>query len=67
MYRKSENTILSEDSKKFKNYLLELKCGALLTPAIGIGGNLGLFDAIIDMNRPATCEEIAKAGKFKER
>ena len=51
----------------FGSYLTDLMNGAFLTPAIGIGANLGLFDLMVGFGKPCKCEDIAKAGGFKER
>ena len=39
----------------------------LLSLAIAVGKDTGLFDVMISFHQPKTCQEIADAGKYKER
>ncbi|XP_022081394.1 uncharacterized protein LOC110974220 isoform X2 [Acanthaster planci] len=54
-------------AKPFSSILGEKVKWGLVSLALALGVEVGLFDIMVSHNRPMSCQEIAAAGKFKER
>ena len=51
----------------FESHLGDIASLACVAHGVGLGSNLGLFDTIVKLDKPATCETIATAAGYRER
>ena len=69
-FNKTQDVSLDDQDEEAKELasLIEAKsCGAYVCLAIALGMDTGLFDVMIALAQPKTCQEIADAGNLKER
>ena len=55
------------DAAKFESYMWDLNSYGFTLVAVCFGNEVGLFDKIMEENRPMTSEEIAETAGMKER
>ena len=58
---------MSENSLQFAAHLSDIGSYACVAHGIAMGSNLGLFEVLAGLDKPATCEEVAKAAGYRER
>ena len=51
----------------FESHLGDIASLACVAHGVGLGSNLGLFETIAKLDKPATCEKIATAAGYRER
>ena len=56
-----------ESKEEFENRISETLNAGFTSLGVALGSKLGLFDLMGSFNEPMTCQEIADAGRFKER
>ena len=58
---------MSENSLQFAAHLSDIGSYACVAHGIAMGSNLGLFEVLAGLDKPATCEEVAKVAGYRER
>ena len=58
---------MAKNVSEFESHMADLSSLTCVAYGVGLGSNLGLFETIAKLDKPATCEAIAAAAGYRER